>query len=72
MFVQVEDLKVIQALLFVPWLNEEAQLAFYINEEFWLPWAKIFVKSTEEGFQVMLKEDDITWKTEALFTVLDD
>ena len=52
---------------FVHWTNRAAQLAFFINEEYWMPFAKIYIKATSEGFSVMLADEDMKWKTEAIF-----
>ena len=52
---------------FVSWTNKEAQLAFYINEEFWMPFAKIYLKANGEGYSVMLADEDMKWKTDAIF-----
>ena len=59
---------VIEALKYVKWNNQSAQVAFFINENYWMPFSKVCVRSNDTGFHVMLSDDDFKWKTKAIFS----
>ena len=59
---------VIEALKFVKWNNQDAQVAFYINENYWMPFSKIYIRANATGFHIMLSDDDFKWKTRAIFS----
>ena len=67
-FVEVQDMMVIEALKYVKWNNQGAQVAYFINENYWMPFAKVYVRSNDSGFLVMLSDDDFKWKTQAIFS----
>ena len=56
---------------FVPWNNQEAQIALFVNLQYWMSDAKIYAQPSEDGFFILLTDTDFKWKTRAIFATED-
>ena len=63
-WVQFRPVQIALIFLFV-------QFAFYLNLNFWMPSADIFVRPADLGLDVMLIGNDINWKAQAQLTRAD-
>ena len=57
-----------KALKWYPWLNPNCQFCFFVNVQFWMPFARLFVRPNDNktGLKLVLIGNDINWRTVCL------
>ena len=59
---------VLRALMYFPWKNAHAQIAFYVTVKYWMPQSKILAKlnPSKTGFSIVLIGLEVNWRTESV------
>ena len=54
-----------KALKFVPWYNPNCQFCFFVNAQYWMPFARVFVQPNKwkSGLRVVMIGKDLNWRT---------